>query len=270
MEIQEEPIAPVARPRYFMHMAYEGTAYHGWQRQPNAHSVQAEMEAALAKLLRQHPVITTGCGRTDAGVHASCFYLHFDADKEIEDMRAILRKMNMLLPPDIAVYNIFRMPDRAHTRYDAIERTYEYHIHQRRDPFLQFYSRYYPWELDIDQMNAAGAILLNYRDFAAFAKTGGGQKTTICDVRHAMWERRGHRLIFTITADRFLRNMVRAVVGTMMDLGRGKITLEQFENIVREGKRTQAGESVPPRGLTLTRVIYPYELPAAEAGAHMF
>lgn len=260
-EVVESTSQNKMMPRYFLHMAYDGTNYHGWQRQKNGHSVQSEMETALTKLLKQEKVITTGCGRTDSGVHARDFYLHFNTFEEIENIPEILRKLNMMLPWDLAVFNLFRVHDKAHTRFDAIERTYEYHMHQVRDPFIHRFSKYYPWPLDVDAMNKAGEILKKYNDFASFSKTGGGQKTTICDLRAAYWETDGNRLKFTITADRFLRNMVRAVVGTMVDVGRGKLSLEGFEEVIHVGRRSKAGDSMAASGLHLVKIKYPYPLP---------
>ncbi|MEN9640284.1 MAG: hypothetical protein RLZZ262_2153 [Bacteroidota bacterium] len=250
----------VLRPRYFVRLAYDGTRYHGWQRQPNAHSVQAEIENALSKLLRQSPVVTTGCGRTDTGVHASDFYLHFDAEVEIQDPSDLLFRLNNFIPKDIGVYGIWRVPDKAHSRFDAIERSYEYHIHNRRIPFVRHYSSFYPYQLDIERMNAAAQLMIGQRDFAVFCKSGGGQKTTICDVRRAEWRVNDGQFVFYITADRFLRNMVRAVVGTLCDVGRGKTTVEDFGLILNETTRSMSGESVYSTGLTLTEVKYPPEL----------
>ena len=244
-------------PRYFMRLAYDGTNYHGWQRQPNGHSVQAEMEAALRKLLRQTTVVTIGCGRTDTGVHASEFFLHFNAEKEIVNIPDLLFKINQLLPWDIAVFDIYPVHNKAHARFDAIERSYEYHIHQVRDPFVHRFSTYYPWELDVDAMNKAAQLLIKKGDFACFCKAGGGQKTTICDVREARWVQNGSKLVFHITADRFLRNMVRAVVGTLIMVGRGKLTMEEMKDVLESGNRSMAGESVKASGLSLTRVVYP-------------
>jgi tRNA pseudouridine38-40 synthase len=243
--------------RYFLHISYDGTQYHGWQRQLNGHSVQEEIESALRKLLRQERVVSVGCGRTDAGVHARDFYLHFNAEKPIENKEEILFKLNLMLPKDIGLYGLWQVDYLTHARFDAIERSYEYHIHQKRDPFIQRFSTFYPWPIDVTKMNEAAALLLNYTDFAAFCKSGGGQKTTLCDLRHAHWVQDDYKLVFHITADRFLRNMVRAVVGTLLEVGRGKISLEQFTQIIEGGKRTKAGESVPPQGLHLTQIRYP-------------
>jgi tRNA pseudouridine38-40 synthase len=245
--------------RYFLHISYDGTNYHGWQRQLNGHSVQEEIESALRKLLRQERVVSVGCGRTDAGVHAREFFLHFNAEKPIENPEEIFFKLNLMLPKDIGVYRLWQVDYLAHARFDANERSYEYHIHQKRDPFSQRYSTFYPWSLDVKKMNEAAMLLLNYKDFAAFCKSGGGQKTTLCDLRRAEWIVDGSKLVFHITADRFLRNMVRAIVGTLVDVGRGRISLDQFITIVESGKRPKAGESVPAQGLHLTKISYPPE-----------
>lgn len=248
---------PVMWKRYFLHISYDGTNYHGWQRQLNSHSVQEEIESALRKLLRQEKVVSVGCGRTDAGVHARDFYLHFNAENPILDKEEVFFKLNLMLPKDIGLFGLWQVGDLTHARFDATERSYEYHIHQRRDPFVQRFSTFYPWPLDVGRMNEAAALLLSYNDFAAFCKTGGGQKTTLCDLREARWEQDDYRLVFHIRADRFLRNMVRAVVGTLLEVGRGKLSLSEFQAIVEGGKRTQAGESVPAQGLHLTRIRYP-------------
>lgn len=243
--------------RYFMHISYDGTNYHGWQRQLNSHSVQEEIEAALRKLLRQERVVSVGCGRTDAGVHARTFYLHFNVSNDAINMDEVFFKLNLMLPKDIGLCRIWRVHDKAHARFDASERSYEYHINQVRDPFIQRFSTYYPWKLDAEKMNEAASHLLLHTDFAAFCKTGGGQKTTICDLRKAEWEVNGDRLVFHVTADRFLRNMVRALVGSMIDVGRGRISIAQFDEIIESRQRVKAGDSVPPQGLHLTRIIYP-------------
>jgi tRNA pseudouridine38-40 synthase len=250
-------------PRYFVHLAYDGTAYHGWQRQPNGHSVQAELEQALRKLLRQDKVITTGCGRTDTGVHARNFYAHFNAFVEVEDPAELVFKLNRVLPGDIAVYGVYRVADRAHSRFDATLRAYEYHVHQHPDPFIRAYSAYYPWELNVRAMNEAASLLHGRHDFASFCKSGGAQKTTFCDVKRAEWVQDGDRLVFHIAADRFLRNMVRAVVGTLFEVGRGKITPAEMQAILEGRSRSMAGESVKACGLHLTRVEYPFVLGAS-------
>jgi tRNA pseudouridine38-40 synthase len=254
----QDEINPEWQKRYFMHIAYDGTDYSGWQRQLNGHTVQAEVESALCKILRQEKVITTGCGRTDAGVHARNFYLHFNTEKPIENIQDVFFKLSMLLPKSIGIYRLWEVHDKAHTRFDATERSYEYHMHQVRDPFVERFSTYYPWPLDVERMNDAASILTTYTDFESFCKTKGGQKTTFCKIKTAYWEMNGTKLVFYITADRFLRNMVRAIVGTMIDIGRGKLTKEDFAQIIEGKSRKLASESAKARGLHLTEVKYPY------------
>ncbi|MBL7943937.1 MAG: tRNA pseudouridine(38-40) synthase TruA [Flavobacteriales bacterium] len=260
MFIHREQVAgsDVVHPRYFLHISYDGTNYSGWQLQPNGNTVQAEVESALRKLLKQKTVVTTGCGRTDAGVHARNFFLHFDATQEIEDIPTLFFRLNQLLPWDIGVNGIVRVADRAHARFDATERTYEYHVHQRRDPFIHTYSKYFPFPLDVEKMKEAAAMLVNYSDFASFQRTGGGQRTSICHLKRAEWQQNGHRLVFTITADRFLRNMVRAIVGTHFDIGRGRMTLNEYVEAIEGKNRTLAGDSIAPQGLHLVDIKYPY------------
>jgi tRNA pseudouridine38-40 synthase len=244
--------------RYFLRIAYDGTNYHGWQNQPNGITVQEVIEKWLAKILHVPRVVTTGCGRTDAGVHAKDFYLHFNPEVEELDIEQTMFRLGHVLPKDIAAYDLFPVHENAHTRFDAVERSYEYHMHYVRSPFYKDFSTYCNYRLDIDKMNEAAKYLIKHGDFASFSRTGGGQKTSICDVRAAYWEQNGERLIFHITADRFLRNMVRAVVGTLMDVGRNKITIEQFGEIVELADRNKAGDSARPEGLHLSKIVYPY------------
>ncbi|MCC6600144.1 MAG: tRNA pseudouridine(38-40) synthase TruA, partial [Crocinitomicaceae bacterium] len=228
------------------------------QAQPNGNSIQAEIEKSLRRLLRQEKVVTQGCGRTDSGVHARNFYLHFNAKQPIEEREKILFRLNQMLPWDLAVHGIYKMHDKAHARFDAIERSYEYHIHEKRDPFIHSYSAYYPFPLNVEKMNEAAQLLVMKGDFASFCKTGGGQKTTLCDVRRAEWESEINRLVFHITADRFLRNMVRAIVGTLIKVGREKMTVEEFKEVIAGKKRVMAGDSARASGLHLTEIRYPY------------
>lgn len=244
--------------RYFLRIAYDGTKYHGWQRQPNGHSVQQEIENALARILRLPRVVTTGCGRTDAGVHAQDYYLHFDPEMHGMDTQDTLFKLGHVLNKDVSPLELFPVHSMAHTRYDAIEREYEYHVHLKRNPFVRLHSTYFHKSLDVDLMNEAAQYLIFQGDFGSFSKAGGGQKTNICDVRSAIWTQQGDRLIFRITADRFLRNMIRAVVGTMFDVGQGKITPEDFKAIIDSQDRNQAGDSARPEGLRLSRIKYAY------------
>jgi tRNA pseudouridine38-40 synthase len=244
-------------PRYFLRIAYDGTNYHGWQRQPNAHSVQAEIELALCKILRLEKVITTGCGRTDSGVHASDFYLHFIPECNEINSNEVLFKLQQVVPKDIRIKELVLVNNRAHARFDAIERSYEYRITQIRDPFLRFHTYYFPFPLNINAMNEAAELLLGKKDFASFCKAGGGQTTTICNITRAEWKKENEMLIFFITADRFLRNMVRAIVGTLIQVGLGKLSVQDFNSILSSGKRSEAGDSVKPEGLFLTSVVYP-------------
>jgi len=244
--------------RYFLHLAYDGSTYHGWQVQPNAISVQEVITQALQTILRDPLVETLGCGRTDTGVHASEFYLHFDSQEELVDPEKEIYKLNNILPFDIACFSLIPVHPEAHARFDATERAYEYRIHTVKDPFLKKYSVFVPYDLDVEIMNKAGQLMLKYSDFAAFCKSGSDQHTTICDLIEASWVKEGNQLRFHIRANRFLRNMVRAIVGTMIDLGRGHISLEEFESILSSGARSNAGTSAPAHGLYLSEVKYPY------------
>lgn len=243
--------------RVFFYFSYCGTRYHGWQYQPNAVSVQEEMEKAVATLLRAKTNIVAA-GRTDTGVHAQLMVAHADLPDSLtaDDLPNLTFRLNGLLPPDIAVHKTVQVTATAHARFDALSRTYEYRVTTRKDPFLQgFVTRL--WHTpDFDAMNKAAAILLQVKDFASFCKAHSDNKTTLCDVRQAKWERRGDIWVFTIEADRFLRNMVRAVVGTLMEVGRGRMTLDEFRQAVESHDRCEAGESMPAEGLYLTEIRY--------------
>ena len=241
--------------RYFITLQFDGSAYHGWQIQPNGHSVQAELQHALAVLLR-HPCEVVGAGRTDAGVHASKMVAHLDEDSMLDCSETAYR-LNRILPADISVLGMEAVSDDMHARFSAVSRTYHYYIHTRKDPFLKGYSCLLRYPLDFDKMNEAGRMLLDYEDFAAFCKSHTDVKTTLCHVTEARWDRLDdHRYRFTITANRFLRNMVRAVVGTLVDVGRGRVSLEEFRDIVESRQRTHAGESMPAHALFLTDIRY--------------
>lgn len=241
--------------RYFITLQYDGTAYHGWQVQPNGHSVQAALQNALSTLLRT-PCEVVGAGRTDAGVHASKMVAHLDLADDIDCMQVAYR-LNRILPHDISVLDIRQVDRDMHARFSAVERTYHYYIHTRKDPFVRNYSCYVPYQLDFDVMNEAGQILTTYQDFGAFCKSHTDVKTTLCKVTEVRWERLDtHRYRLTITANRFLRNMVRAVVGTLIDVGRGRINMDEFRDIIESGKRTKAGESMPAHALFLHDVKY--------------
>lgn len=243
------------RLRYFIAFSYFGKSYHGWQKQPNALTVQEVMEETFSTLLRQ-PVELMGAGRTDAGVHAKQMYAHFEVDG-IEDIEDLCYRMNAFLPDDIAVSGIFEVPDDAHARFHAEERTYEYWIIQEKNPFFMDSAHYIKFGLDLEKMNKAAALLMKYTDFECFSKSNTDVKTFLCKLKKAEWTIQGNVLVFTITADRFLRNMVRAIVGTLLEVGLGRSTLADVEEIINSKDRSKAGVSVPAKGLYLTKVSYP-------------
>lgn len=249
--------------RYFLQLAYKGTHYHGWQIQKNAISVQEVLNSKLSTILK-HEINTTGVGRTDTGVHAKDFFVHFDTCELIVDKKNILYQLNCVLPEDIAVFDLVQVKNDAHARFDAISRSYEYVISREKDPFNIEYTYYYHAQLDIEKMNKAADYLKQVDDFSSFCKAGVQVKTMICDVREAYWEEVENKLVFHITADRFLRNMVRAIAGTLIEIGLGKISLEEFKTIIKEKKRSSAGYSVPAQGLFLTKIEYPKTIFAPE------
>ena len=242
--------------RYFIELAYNGTNYHGWQYQPNAASIQETLNNALSTILKT-PIDVVGAGRTDTSVHAKQMFAHFDFDTEI-DVAFLIHKLNSFLPKDIAIINIQKVHDTAHARFDATKRTYEYHIHTQKNVFENEGSWYYPSILDIDAMNEATTLLFNHADFECFSKVNTDVNTFNCMIVEAHWQQKDDKLIFTIAADRFLRNMVRAIVGTMINIGLGKITLKDFQTILESKDRNQAGFSVPAHGLYLTQIKYEY------------
>ena len=241
--------------RYFIHLAYKGTNYHGWQNQPNAISIQEVLEKSLSTILRSKVEIV-GAGRTDTGVHAKQIYAHFDFGSLIPEN--LVQKMNAFLPHDIVIYEFIQVDNASHARFDAIERTYEYHIHAIKNPFLKEASYHYMQTINLDEMNKAAQILLTYNDFECFSKLHTDVNTFICKITEAHWQKNKDQLIFTITANRFLRNMVRAIVGTLLDVGVGKTTANDLHQIIQSKNRSQAGFSVPAHGLYLTKVKYPY------------
>ena len=248
--------------RYFLRFAYDGTAFHGSQRQPNGVTVQETMEQALALIFREE-VQLTFAGRTDAGVHAHEMYAHFDiGDEEMrrEGERLVFR-LNGILPDSIAIFDIYHVKENAHARFDAVRRTYEYHIIDHKDPFLCKQATRVRPGLDFAAMNESAKLLIGKQDFASFCRTNTDVKTTICDLKQAEWKEldNGHA-VFTISADRFLRNMVRAVVGTLFEIGRGKMTKEQFAEVITQHNRCAAGDSAPAEGLFLTHIEYPEEI----------
>jgi tRNA pseudouridine38-40 synthase len=247
--------------RFFIELAYDGTNYHGWQSQHNAVSVQEVLNKALSTVLRE-PIETLGCGRTDAGVHAKEFFAHFDLvdGSSLMDHGSFLRSINSFLPYGIAIKNIIPVDADAHARFDATLRSYEYHIHFNKDPFKHNYS----WLLrdvpDVQLMDEAAKIMMEYIDFSCFSKSNTQVKTNNCKISRAEWIKLGDSIIFKISADRFLRNMVRAIVGTLIMVGRKEMKPEDIRDIIQSKNRSNAGISVPACGLYLTEVKYPYPL----------
>ena len=245
--------------RYFLELRYDGAAYCGWQRQPDAPTVQQAIEEALSKLLR-HSVEIVGAGRTDTGVNASYYVAHFDTEAEF-DIKQLLYKVNLVLPHDISIESVTPVPSDAHARFDAREREYTYYISTAKNPFRRHsaWTNYQP--LDIERMNEAAKSLLEYSDFTSFAKLNSNNKTNICRIMVAEWVREeGDILRFTIRADRFLRNMVRSIVGTLVDVGRGRYTVEEFRAIVEAKDLSRSSAGAPAQGLFLSDVVYPKEI----------
>ena len=254
--------------RFFITLSYDGTRYHGWQIQPNGDSVQQELQEALSTLLRK-PVEVVGAGRTDTGVHARMMVAHFDLDPTQPPLEGAMvngqwsmvnnlaYKLNKLLPQDIAVQDVQQVADDMHARFSATSRTYHYYINIKKDPFLQAYSWQIPFALDFDKMNEAAKVLLEYKDFTSFSKVNIDTKTNLCDLKEAYWQEVAPgQWRFTITANRFLRNMVRAIVGTLVEVGRGRISIEEMRQIIEAKDRCQAGESVPGKALFLVDIKY--------------
>ncbi|MDA3912009.1 MAG: tRNA pseudouridine(38-40) synthase TruA [Bacteroidales bacterium] len=242
--------------RYFLKLAYHGGNYHGWQIQPNAVSVQEIIENALATLLQEKTPIT-GCGRTDTGVHAKQFYLHFDSTQADLHQQNFLFRLNRFLPKAIAVYECFPVSADAHARFDALSRTYEYHIHQGKNPFLQGLSLSQNQLPDIARMNEACSYLFHYSDFTSFAKLHADNKTNECKIMKAEWQMHDDQMIFTIQADRFLRNMVRAIVGTLLEISDKSKSASYICDVIEAKDRSAAGKSVSANALYLTNVEYP-------------
>lgn len=248
--------------RFFIEFSYHGKNYFGYQIQPNQNSVQEELEKALSTILRQN-IKTTGAGRTDTGVHAKKMYAHFDTDLNL-DPHWVYR-LNSILPKDIAVKDIFQVEADLHARFDATYRTYEYFISLEKNPFTEDFAwQYKKPEFDVSKMNEACKILFEYEDFGSFAKVGADNKTNLCTIYKAHWEQNGSELKFTISANRFLRNMVRAIVGTMVEIGTGKVAPEQMHHIITQQNRNAAGSSAPAKGLFLVDVGYPFNKNADE------
>ncbi|MFS4456109.1 tRNA pseudouridine(38-40) synthase TruA [Maribacter sp. 2304DJ31-5] len=241
--------------RYFIQFSYFGQAYHGWQNQPNAVTVQSVLEDTLSKLLRSK-IEVVGAGRTDAGVHAKEMFAHFDFDK-IDNGTELIYRLNSFLPKDIAVQKIIEANNDAHARFAAASRSYEYWVCNHKNPFYKDTAHFVKQELDLEAMNRAAILLMGRKDFECFSKTNSDVKTFICNVTHAEWSYKEDLLVFKITADRFLRNMVRAIVGTLLDVGRGRYSIRDVNTIIKSKDRSRAGASVPAKGLYLTSVVYP-------------
>ncbi len=243
--------------RYFIELSYNGTAYHGWQMQVADKSVQEVLQTGLKYKMGLNKKVT-GCGRTDTGVHARQFFAHIDHPISFTDEELIktVYKLNGYLPKDISVYRIFRVKDDAHARFDAISRTYKYYINRLKNPFSGSFAWTYRNEFDVAEMNKAASVLLEYSDFTSFAKLHTDVNTNNCKISYAGWEQKNGQLIFTISADRFLRNMVRAIVGTLVEVGRGNITTQDVHKIIQSKDRRNAGISVPAKGLFLEAVSY--------------
>lgn len=243
--------------RYFIYLSYKGTAYHGWQVQPNSVTVQKILDETLSTILNEK-ITTTGAGRTDTGVHAKVFCAHFDSSAgDLTSKKNLIYRLNRFLPKDIAVSGLHKVDPEAHARFSAISRTYRYNITRVKDPFWDEDSWFIHGKLDINAMNEVCGLLLNYNDFTSFSRLHSDTKTNFCRIFYAVWEQADERLVFTIKADRFLRNMVRALVGTMTEVGSGKMTSKQFGEIIEAKDRCKAGKSAPAKGLMLINIEYP-------------
>ena len=240
-------------PRYFIEVSYKGTAYSGFQTQKNANSVQAEIEKAL-KVFYKNEFELTGSSRTDAGVHALQNYFHFDIEQPITDAAY---QLNAILPPDIVVKNITEVKAAAHCRFDAVAREYRYYIYNSKDPFIADRAYYYPYALDLAKMNEAATVLMHYSDFTSFSKRNTQVKSFICNILVSEWAYENGNLVYYVKANRFLRGMVKGLVGTMFQVGRGKLTVQQFKEVIESKDSSKADFSVPAHGLFLVRVIFP-------------
>ncbi|MBN2615002.1 MAG: tRNA pseudouridine(38-40) synthase TruA [Bacteroidales bacterium] len=246
--------------RYFVHLAYNGTAYHGWQIQPNAVTVQEVLNEKIS-LLTGEKVNLVGCGRTDTGVHARMFFAHFDLEKPLQiKPEEFVHKLNGFHLKDIAVYHLWPVPEDYHSRFSAVSRTYKYYISRVRDPFGRDQSWEYTGTLDVAAMQKAAEYLFDFTDFTSFSKLHTQTATNSCTISEARWEQNENQLVFTITANRFLRNMVRAIVGTLVEIGQGKLSPEEMNRIILSKDRGEAGFSVPANGLFLERITYPFAL----------
>ena len=245
--------------RYILALAYKGTNYHGWQIQPNAPTIQEKIKKALKTVLRQK-ICLFGAGRTDTGVHASFYIAHFDSLEKIENKQKIIANLNGILSKDITILDLLDADTSFNSRFDAISRTYKYFINRHKNPFFSDYSHYFRFNLDIEKMNQSCQILKEYKDFKSFEKLHSNTKTSICKIHKAFWQQTDNQFIFTIEADRFLRNMVRSIVGTMIDIGSEKISLNNFREIIEAKNRQKAGASAKAQGLFLVDIQYPEPL----------
>lgn len=243
--------------RYFLEFSYCGTAYHGWQRQPDAVSIQETLEGCISLLLG-NPTELVAAGRTDTGVHAKKMIAHFDVPVDLPEN--FIDRLNAFLPRDIAVSKVYLVKPEAHARFDAVSRTYKYYIVQQKDPFNIHAAHWVQTSLDFNAMNKAANYLLGSKDFKCFSRSNTDVKTFDCEIREAIWSFEGGAWVFTITADRFLRNMVRAVVGTLLLVGKGRLDPDAVQDIIKSRDRAKAGPSVPAKGLYLTEIIYPQSL----------
>lgn len=241
--------------RYFIEIAYDGKLYHGWQKQPNAMTIQEEVEACFAKIF-QEEIKLTGAGRTDTGVHARHLVAHFDRE-QVFDRQHLIYKLNRMLSSAIVVHRIYEVHSEAHARFDAVKRTYKYYISTKKDPFTHDYAWFVPGDLNIELMNEACEILKSHHDFQCFSKVKTDVYTYNCEIYEAGWLKKNNHFLFTIVADRFLRNMVRAIVGTLVEIGQGKKTLSDLEQTLASKNRSKAGKSVPAKGLFLHKISYP-------------
>ncbi|OEK07210.1 tRNA pseudouridine(38-40) synthase TruA [Roseivirga misakiensis] len=244
--------------RYFLHLSYKGTRYHGWQIQPNAHTIQAEIQNGLSTILREE-ISIMGSGRTDTGVHAKVQVAHFDYDKPLVS-EELVYKLNSILPNDIAINACRPVEGDAHTRFDAVERGYHYFIHTKKSPFLISDSYYFSQALDLGLMNLAAEKLVGEQDFESFSKVKTEVNNFICNISHANWFIENDQLVFHVRANRFLRGMVRALVGTLLLVGENKLSVEDFVQVIKSKDRQKAGRAVPPHGLFLTAVNYPKDI----------
>lgn len=245
--------------RYFIRLSFDGSDFHGWQIQKNANSVQSELNIALGMVLKKKDFDTVGCGRTDTGVHAKKFFAHFEHD-EIQNTSELMHQLNSVLPHAIVIHSIFPVGDRDHARFSATSRTYVYRLYRKKDPFLRDRAYFFPFDPDMERMNIVAEKLLHHNDFSSFSKSNTQTLTNICIITYAQWKKEGDEFIFTITADRFLRNMVRAIVGTLLKAGLNKMNEKEFADILESRNRSEAGVSVPAHGLYLTDITYPFSI----------